>query len=281
MIKLICDSTSYLPGELIEKYNIDIIPLSVILGPEVIDETQITNETFFARLKRSAFHPSSAHPTAQAIYSVFKQYTAAGDSVLFTCVSSDLSTTFSTALTVKNQLLEEYPKARVEVVNTQSNCMGHGFATLAGAKAVAAGKNMDEAIAAINNTIPKIRLLFIPESLKYLQESGRLNKASALAASVLKIVPILTVKDGKLDLHAKIRTRIKAKKVMLAELLNDIESGGVSDISVMHVNDEKEAQQFMASIKELIDIDINLVSIGPVVGAHVGPGTLGLAWVKS
>ena len=281
MIKLISDSTSYMPQELIEKYNIDIIPLSVILGPEVIDETQITNETFFARLKRSAFHPSSAQPSVQTIYSVFKKYAVAGDSVLFTCISSDLSTTFSTALTVKNQLLEEYPKARVEVVNTQSNCMGHGFATLAGAKALAAGKNMDEAIAAINDTISKSRLLFIPESLKYLQESGRFNKVSTLAASVLKIVPILTVKDGKLDLHAKIRTRNNARKAMLAELKNDIDLGGVSDISVMHVNDEKEAQQFMASIKELIDIDITLASIGPVVGAHVGPGTLGLAWVRA
>ena len=158
--------------------------------------------------------------------------------------------------------------------------MHDGFATLAGAKALAAGKNMDEAIAAINDTISKSRLLFIPESLKYLQESGRFNKVSTLAASVLKIVPILTVKDGKLDLHAKIRTRNNARKAMLAELKNDIDLGGVSDISVMHVNDEKEAQQFMASIKELIDIDITLASIGPVVGAHVGPGTLGLAWVR-
>ena len=281
MIKLICDSTSYLPGKLIEKYNIDIIPLSVILGPEVIDETQITNETFFAKLNRSAFHPSSAHPSVQTIYSVFKKYASAGDSVLFTCISSDLSTTFSTALTVKNQLLEEHPKARVEVVNTRSNCMGHGFATLAGAKALAAGKNMDEAIAAINDTISKIRLLFIPKSLKYLQESGRLSKASALTASVLKIVPILTVKDGKADLFTKIRTRNNAKKVMLAELAHDIDSSGVTDISVMHINNEKEAHEYMASVKELINIDINLSSIGPVVGAHVGPGTLGLVWVRA
>jgi DegV family protein with EDD domain len=281
MIKLICDSTSYLPQELIEKYDIDIIPLSVILGPDVIDETQITNETFFAKLHRSAFHPTSTQPSMQSVYTVFEKYVSVGDSVLFTCISSDMSGTYSTADAVKTQLRQKYPDAQIELVDTRSNCMEHGYATLAGAKAIAQGKDIDEAIAAIKDTITKSRLLFIPESLKYLQESGRLSKASALATSVLKIVPILTVKDGKADLFTKIRTRNNAKKVMLAELKNDIDNGGVTDISVMHINNEKEAHEYIASIKELIDIDINLTSIGPVVGAHVGPGTLGLVWVKA
>lgn len=281
MIKLISDSTSYMPQELIEKYNIEIIPLSVILGPEIIIETEITNETFYAKLNKSAFHPTSTQPTVESVYTVFEKYVSAGDAILFTCISSDMSGTYSTADAVKNQLLEKYPDAQIELVDSRSNCMELGYATIAGAKALADSNDISVAIKAIEDTISKSRLLFIPESLKYLQESGRLSKASALAASVLKIVPILTVKDGKADLFTKIRTRRNAKNVMLDELRNDIENGGVTDICVMHINNETEAHEYIATIKELIDLNIGLVSIGPVVGAHVGPGTLGIAWVKA
>jgi DegV family protein with EDD domain len=281
MIKLICDSTSYLPQELIEKYDIDIIPLSVILGPEVIVETQVTNESFFAKLHRSAFHPTSTQPSVQSVYTVFEKYVSQGDSVLFVSISSDQSGTYSTADSVKNMILEKYPDAQIEIVDSRTNCMQHGYAVLAGAKALEQGNDMDQALQAIKDTMSKSRLLFIPETLKYLQESGRLSKASALMASALKIVPILTVKDGKPDLYTKIRTRNSAKKVMLDELASDINAGGVTDISVLHINKEAEARKYMESINELIDIDINLSEIGPVIGAHVGPGAIGLAWVKA
>jgi len=270
-----------MPQELIEKYKIDIIPLSVILGPEIITETEITNETFYAKLNQSAFHPTSTQPTIESIYTVFEKYVLKGDSVIFTCISSDMSGTYSTALTVKNQLVEEYPNAQIEIVDSRSNCMEHGYSTLAGAKAIAQGKDIAQVIDAIKATVPKSRILFIPESLKYLQESGRLSKVGALAGSVLKIVPILTVKDGKADVFTKIRTRKKAKIVMLDELKQDVETGEVTDLSVLHINSENEAKKYIGTIKEFYDKDINVSSIGPVVGAHVGPGTLGIVWVKA
>lgn len=281
MIKLICDSTSYLPAELITKYDIDIIPLSVILGPEVIVETQITNESFFVKLNKSAFHPTSTQPSVDSVYTVFEKYVSQGDSVLFVSISSDQSGTYSTAKSVKNMILEKYPDAQIEIVDSRSNSMEHGYAVLAGAKSLAKSGDMDQALQAIKDTISKSRLLFIPETLKYLQESGRLSKASALMASVLKIVPLLTVKDGKPDLYTKIRTRNSAKKVMLDELANDINAGGVTDISILHIDRAAEARKYMESVKELIDIDINLTEIGPVIGAHVGPGAIGLVWVKA
>lgn len=280
MIKLICDSTAYLPKLLIKKYNIEIISLSVILGSEIITETDITNEAFFDKLDNSAHHPTSSQPTIDIMYSVFEKHITKGDSVIFTCISSKMSGTYSTALSVKEMIKEKYPNAQIEIVDSKSNCMQLGYAVLAGAKQIAKGKSFEETTNAIKNSIFSTRMLFIPETLKYLQKSGRLSKASALAASVLKIVPILTVIDGNADVFSKIRTRIKAKKAMLGELIGDISAGRVTEISVMHINNETEAGKLIETIRKLINIEINLTSIGPVIGAHVGPGTIGLVWVN-
>lgn len=281
MIKLISDSTSYIPKELIDKYDIDVIPLSVILGSEIIDETEINNKDFFEKLDNSPYHPTSSQPPVDKVYSTFEKYIRRGDSIIFTCISSKMSGTYSTALSVKNMILEKHPDAKIEIIDSESNCMQFGYATLAGAKLIEQGKNFKQVIDSIKDNIKKSRMLFIPESLKYLQKSGRLSKAKALAASVLQIVPILTVINGRADVFTKIRTRKKAKMTILSELQKDIDNNNVTDISVVHINNEAEANKYIETIKKFINIDINMSSIGPVIGAHVGPGALGIVWCKA
>jgi DegV family protein with EDD domain len=278
MIKLIADSTSYIPKEFIDKYNIEIIPLSVILGNEEIIETEITNEEFFYKLDNSSYHPTSSQPSPNLISTVLGKYAIMGDDIIFVTISSKMSGTYSTAITVKEQIVKDCPDIRIKVIDSGSNCMQFGYAVLAGGKAIDEGKGFDEVVAAIKDNISKSRMLFIPKTLKYLQKSGRLSKANALAASILQIVPILTVKDGNADVHAKIRTREKAIKVMLSELKKDIHNNHVTDISVIHINNSEQARELMSKIKKEKNININLSSIGPVIGAHVGPGALGIAW---
>ena len=280
MIKLIADSTSYIPKEFLDKYNIEIIPLSVILGNEEIIETEITNEEFFIKLDTSPYHPTSSQPSPNQISTVLGKYAIMGDDIIFVTISSKMSGTYSTALTVKEQIAQDCPDIRMEVIDSGSNCMQFGYAVLAGAKAIDEGKSFDEVVAAIKDNILKSRMLFIPKTLKYLQKSGRLSKANALAASILQIVPLLTVRDGNADVYAKIRTREKAIKVMLSELRTDLSNDNVTDISVIHINNIAEAQVLMSNIKKEKNITINLSSIGPVIGAHVGPGALGIVWCK-
>ena len=280
MIKIICDSTAYLPKKLIEKYDIEIIPLSVVLGSEVIVETMITNKAFFEKLDKSEHHPMSSQPSVDAVYSIFEKYIANGDSIIFTSISSKMSGTYSTASSVKTMLLEKYPDAQIEIVDSESNCMQMGYAVLAGAKSAEAGGSFKDAVASVRDNISKSRMLFIPEDLKYLQKSGRLSKISAIAASILNIVPILTVNDGNADVFAKIRTRIKAKKIMLSELAHDISNSIITDVAVLHIDSESEAKKMIADIIDMLKTDVILSSIGPVIGSHVGPGTVGLVWCK-
>ena len=278
MIKMICDSTAYLPKPLIKKHGIEIIPLSVILGEEVLVETNITNRAFFKKLNSSHHHPTSSQPSVDSFYSVFEKHISNGDSIIFTCISSKMSGTYANAVSVKNMLKEKYPDAEIEIIDSESNCMQLGYAVLTGARMIAKDKSFEETASAVKQCIYKTRMLFIPESLKFLHKSGRLSAAQALMASILKIVPILTVENGSASVFSKIRTRAKAKNTMLSELYNDIKSGSVADISVIHIDSENEASKMIEAVKKMINIDINLTSIGPVIGAHVGPGTIGLVW---
>ncbi len=278
MIKIITDSTSYIPKDLLEKYDIDVLPLSVILGDEIIVETQISNEEFFDKLDKSSHHPTSSQPVIGAVYDKFEQYIKKGDSIVGCFISSEMSGTYSTALTVKQMILEKYEDAIIEIVDSKSNCMQFGFATLAGAKAAKAGADIMGIVEAIKENISKSRMLFIPENLDYLKRSGRIGKASALAASLLKIFPILTVVDGKTDVHAKIRTRKKAILQIVAQFKEDIEAKGLGEVYSIHISDEPEALLLAEKIKQIVDTVIPISSIGPVIGAHVGPGTVGLAY---
>jgi len=278
MIKIITDSTSYIPEDLIKEYDIDVISLSVILGDEIIVETQISNVDFFKKLDSSSHHPTSSQPVIKEVYDRFEKHIQSGDSIVGCFISSQMSGTYSTAMLVKDMILEKYEDAKIEIVDSKSNCMQLGFATLSGAEAAKSGKAMKDVVLAINENIEKSRMLFIPESLDYLQRSGRLSKASALAASLLKIYPILTVIDGKADVYGKIRTRKKAITEMIEQFKQDVEAKGLGQVNVVHINSEPDAMNLKEKLSKLVDADIRISSIGPVIGAHVGPGTVGLVY---
>jgi DegV family protein with EDD domain len=278
MIKIITDSTSYIPNNLLEKYDIDVISLSVILGDEIITETQISNTDFFEKLDKSEHHPTSSQPPVQTVYDVFESYIQKGDSIVCCFISSKMSGTCATAQTVKKMILEKYTDAKIEIVDSESNCMQLGFATLAGAKAAKDGTDIDGVVSAIKDNIGKSRMLFIPKNLDYLQRSGRLSKASALAASLLKIYPILTVIDGSADVYAKVRTHKKALAEMVNTFAADIKAAGLGEVFVVHIDDQQQAEKFKQSLSVITDAPMDIGSIGPVIGAHVGPGTVGLVY---
>ncbi len=278
MIKMITDSTSYIPDEWLKLYDIEVIPLSVILGDESIVETEISNEDFFKKLDASPHHPTSSQPAVQTMMDVFEKYVKAGTPVAACFISSKMSGTYSTAHMVKDMLLEKYPAAEIEIIDSRSNSMQLGFAVLAGAKAAKAGADLQSVVQAAQENIEKSRYLFIPKTMEYLQRSGRLSHAAAIAASLLKIFPILTVKNGVADVFDKIRTYKKAMDTMIDEVVQDIKAKGIKEMMVVHINNLEGALQLKERLAELVRVDIRIGPIGPVIGAHVGPGALGMIY---
>lgn len=277
-VKVITDSTSYIPKNMVEELSIGIIPLRVSFDEETFVENEITNDFFYKKLDEKGEIPISSQPSIDFFYNMFEKEIKIGNEIVGVFISADMSGTFSTAVMVKNMILKEYPKAKIKILNSKSNSMQLGYAAIEGARISKAGGAFNDVVETIENTIKRTRFLFIPDTFKYLKKGGRIGSAQALLGSLLKIKPILTVNDGKTDVMEKIRTRKKAIEKMIDVFLKDIEQYGFKDAIIHHINCDNDAQEFADLIKEQTGKIIDKI-IGPVIGTHVGPGAIGIVYL--
>ena len=273
-IKIVTDSTSYIPQEYIKKYDIKIVSLNVVMNGDSRREVDIDNKYFYKEMNESKEIPKSSQPIPQEMLEIFKGIVEEGDSVVGIFLSSKMSGTYSTANMVKEMVLEEYPNANIQILDSKTNCMQMGFA----AKASNEGKSMDEVIAIAEYVFNNSRFLFTPETLEYLKKGGRIGGAAALFGNILQIKPILTVVDGETSVFKKVRTRKKTIEEIVTTVLNDIESKGLGDIIVHHINCEEEGLKLAKILEEKLCRKVSIQSIGPVIGLHVGPGSIGIAY---
>ena len=190
-----------------------------------------------------------------------------------------MSGTFSTSLLVKDMILENYPDANIVMIDSRSNCMQAGFVVLSAAKAVDENKSLDEVLFIIKNVIENSKFIFVPDSLEYLKKGGRIGSAAALLGSLLQIKPILTVEDGKTTVFTKVRTKKKAINKIIDTVLDQNSKSPIKGVVVHHINCETEGQDLANKLKSSLGLDnIKVQSIGPIIGLHVGPGSIGVAY---
>ncbi|MFR2664929.1 MAG: DegV family protein [Clostridium sp.] len=277
-IKIVTDSTSYIPEEFINKYDISVVSLNVIMNGESIREVDLDNETFYSKMEESTEIPSSSQPSPDEIYNTFENIIKEGNSIVGIFISSDMSGTVSSANLIKNMLLEKYPTAHIEIVDSRSNCMQMGYVAIEAAKAAAAGKSMEEVIDVCTSVINNSRFLFTPDTLDYLKKGGRIGGASALLGTLFQIKPILTVCDGKTTVFTKVRTKKKAVDTLVTTLVNDLQGKELGGVIVHHINCQDEGLILAAKIKKQLGVDVQIDTIGPIIGLHVGPGSIGVAY---
>ena len=277
-IKIVTDSTSYIPEEFINKYDISVVSLNVIMNGESIREVDLDNETFYSKMEESTEIPSSSQPSPDEIYNTFENIVKEGNSIVGIFISSDMSGTVSSANLIKNMLLEKYPTAHIEIVDSRSNCMQMGYVAIEAAKAAAAGKSMEEVIDVCTSVINNSRFLFTPDTLDYLKKGGRNGGASALLGTLFQIKPILTVCDGKTTVFTKVRTKKKAVDTLVTTLVNDLQGKELGGVIVHHINCQDEGLSLAAKIKKQLGVDVQIDTIGPIIGLHVGPGSIGVAY---
>ena len=277
-IKIVTDSTSYIPEEFINKYDISVVSLNVIMNGESIREVDLDNETFYSKMEESTEIPSSSQPSPDEIYNTFENIIKEGNSIVGIFISSDMSGTVSSANLIKNMLLEKYPTAHIEIVDSRSNCMQMGYVASEAAKAAAAGKSMEEVIDVCTSVINNSRFLFTPDTLDYLKKGGRIGGASALLGTLFQIKPILTVCDGKTTVFTKVRTKKKAVDTLVTTLVNDLQGKELGGVIVHHINCQDEGLSLAAKIKKQLGVDVQIDTIGPIIGLHVGPGSIGVAY---
>jgi len=257
--------------------------LSLSFGNDSVREVDIDNKRFYKMMALKGI-PSSSQPSVGELYNEMISVVEMGDSLCCVFLSSDMSGTIATGQIAKELVLEKYDKAKIEIVDSRSNCMQLGFAVILAAKAAKAGKALEQVKEAALENIKRSRFLFIPENLEYLKKGGRIGGASALIGNLFKIIPILTVEDGNTSIMKKVRTKKNAVLTMIDKMLQDISQFGLGEIVVHHINCLDEAIELANKIKEeiieklKIEMKIDVMDIGPVIGLHVGPGTIAIAY---
>lgn len=277
-IKIVTDSTSYISDEYIKKYDIKLVSLNVIINGVSSREVDIENEVFYEEIKNSKEIPKSSQPIPEEMLNTFREIVEDGDSIVGIFLSSKMSGTYSSANMIKDMILEDYPDAEIHILDSKTNCMQMGFAVIEAARTASEGKSINEVINAANHVINNSRFLFTPETLEYLKKGGRIGGAAALFGNVLQIKPILTVVNGETSVFKKVRTRKKAIEEIVKTVLEEIESKGLGDIVVHHINCQEDGLKLAKALENKLGKKVDIQSIGPVIGVHVGPGSIGIAY---
>jgi DegV family protein with EDD domain len=192
-----------------------------------------------------------------------------------------MSGTYSNALSSKTELSKEYPGTKVEIIDSHTNCMALGMIVLEAARAAKANASIEEVVDIALRTRKRVGFYFVPEVMTYLKKGGRIGTAASLLGSILNIRPILTVdmSNGMTHLYDKARGYTNALSKIYAIVAKEFERYGLKEIHVHHINAREKATQAIEYLKRVYaDIPIHSCDIGPVIGLHVGPGTIGIAY---
>lgn len=276
-VKVITDSTSYIDEKLRSDLDIKVLPLYVTFGDKSFKENEIKNEEFYEMMEEEGI-PVSSQPALTELYKSMVDVVSNGDELVCIFLSSDMSGTYNSACKVKDEVLLKYKDAKICIIDSRSNSMQLGFAAIVAARAAKQGKTLDEVINVAKGNIKRSRFIFVPDSLKYLNKGGRIGGASTLIGGILKIIPVLTVDDGKTNVLKTVRTKIKAVKEMIDRTLEDDREYKIEEIIVHHINCYDEAKELAESLEKKLSLKVSIVDIGPVIGVHVGPGAIGIAY---
>ena len=275
-VAIVTDSTGYIPKELIKQYNIVVIPLYVIWdGEELKDDIDITPTEFYNRLQNSSTMPSTSQPTPADFQEVFARLHKDGYDILSILISSDLSGTVSSAEQAKKAL----PDATIEIFDSRSTSMELGFHTLAAARAAAEGKSLSECVSAAEKARANSGIIFAVDTLEFLHRGGRIGGANRYLGTILNIKPLLVVEDGKIEPLEKVRTKKKAQKRVADIVTERLQGKSNIRLAALNANAEAEAQSLIKMTAARLDVVENIIAeVSPVIGTHVGPGTVGLAY---
>ena len=247
-VKIMTDSTSYIDEKLRSELDIKVIPLYVSFQDISMKETEIENEEFYEMMEQKGI-PVSSQPSLGELYEEMVKIVAKGDDLLCIFLSSEMSGTYASACKVKEKVLEKYQDAKIHILDSRSNSMQLGFATIVAARAAKMDKPLDKVKEIAEQNIKRSRFLFIPDNLVYLEKGGRIGGASALIGKILKIIPVLTVRDGKTTILKTVRTKVKAIKAMIDKMLQDHLDYGIQEIIVHHINCYEQAKDLANNLR--------------------------------
>ena len=275
-IAFLTDSTANLPQQWVEQYNVRVIPLKIHWNNEtLLDGVDITPAEFYTRLSRNKSLPTTSQPSIQDFLQAYESLADHADSIVAPLMSSGISGTVASAQAAARQ----FSRVPVEIIDTRITSVGQVLILLAAARAAAQGKSHQEVRQIADEIVQKLQVFFAVDTLEYLHRGGRINGASRYMGTALNIKPILYFnEEGKIDALERVRTKRNALQRLIT-LAEEKADGRPVHVGIIHANAPQVAQEFRDEVaKRLNCMEIFTVEFSPVIGVHVGPGTIGIAF---
>ena len=278
-IAIVTDTDSSLSLDVAAQHGVRLVPISVHFGEESYKtEFEIDDAAVFARVDREGQLPTTSAPAPGEFAEAYRAALDDGaEAVVCICVSSEVSGTYNAALTARDL----FPERDITVVDSRSMSMGQGFMVLAAAEAAREGASTDEIVARAMDVGRRTHLYAALSTLKYLAMSGRVGHVAAGMATLLNVKPILTIRDGKLDMLERVRTRRKAWARLVELMRQRLDGRPVEQLAIIHVNAAEEARQFEAQLHDSIECPSALLTaeLTPGLSVHSGAGIVGMVFV--
>ena len=281
---VVIDTTAYLPEEIVAERGIHRVSLYVTLDGEQRPESEIAADAyddFFERLSRSEGGATTSQPSVGDFRAVYEPLLAAGRDIVSIHLSGGISGTVESATQARQQLIDEGKGGeRIYVEDSRSACGGPGLMAIAASRASEQGASGAEVLEVAREVRSSLKLWFAIDTLEYLRKGGRIGAAQAFLGSALQIKPILTLEEEITPIE-RVRTRRRAIE-RLVDFAHERKETGADDWVVQHIHDPETARELVERCREVFGSDPVFVSeIGPVIGAHIGPGLLGFGGAKS
>jgi DegV family protein with EDD domain len=273
-VRIVTDSACDLTDELVATHHVIVVPLTIRFGEEELeDRRQLTPDEFWVRTAGKGDLPETSAPSPGSFVAAFQQAADEGaEGILCLTLSAAVSGTYGSAVTAA----DTFSAVPVRVVDTRSLTMGQGLMVIAAAEEAAAGGGLDDLEAATRDRIGRVHVYGVLGGLDFLQRGGRIGGAQALLGSLLSIKPVIQVKDGSVAEESKQRTRSRALAYMTAKVAADapLERLAVADGACDDIDDVRAK---VSSIP--VEHPLVAVQLGPVVGSHAGPNTVGVCYI--
>lgn len=276
-IKIVTDSTSDIPKDLVDKYGIIELPLTVHFGDEEFkDRVDITSEKFFEKLINSDKLPTTSQVNPGAFEEVFKREIEKGNEIISIHISGELSGTYQSAVIAA----ESVGNHNISVIDSRTTTFALGMIVLRAAELAESGMAREEIVKKIEEYKSSVKILIMVDTLEYLKKGGRLSGAQAVIGGMLNIKPILTIENGKVVVVEKVRGLKKGLKrivEIMKEKGNNISS---QTIGVVNANCADTSEELKTLVREEFgDVKFIDTNVGSVIATHAGPGAFGVMFI--
>ncbi|HKU82329.1 MAG TPA: DegV family protein [Candidatus Tumulicola sp.] len=280
-VAIVTDSTSDIEPAKARALGITVVPLFVVFGDRSYkDYVELTREQFYHKLENDPVLPMTSQPTAAMFEEAFAPLAQAGDEILCLTISSQLSGTINAARAGASR----FPDAHITIYDSESVAGGLGMLALRARELAAGGASLDDVVAALDGWRAVQRLFACLPDLSHLQRTGRIGRARAALGTLMKIVPVLSLKDGQIVAEAQVRTFARAQETMLDLLLAAAPDPERARFLVIHTDAPERAQAVAGKLRARLNgaepAQLEIWEAGPVIATHGGPGAIGVFAVR-